>query len=80
MGSEHLLAERVEAFSGHQLNAELMAAAPADAIVLHDLPAHRGEEITDDVIESPRSVVFDQAENRLHAQQAMLMLLMGHSQ
>jgi ornithine carbamoyltransferase len=80
MGSEHLLAERVEAFRGFQLNAELMASAPPDALILHDLPAHRGEEITDDVIESPRSVVFDQAENRLHAQQAMLMLLMGRSQ
>jgi ornithine carbamoyltransferase len=79
MGSEHLLAERIEAFHDYQLNAELLALAPADALVMHDLPAHRGEEITDDVIESPRSVVFDQAENRLHAQQAVLMLLMGRS-
>jgi ornithine carbamoyltransferase len=79
MGSEHLLAERIEAFQGYQLNSELLAAAPPDALVMHDLPAHRGEEITDAVIESPRSVVFDQAENRLHAQQAVLMLLMGRS-
>lgn len=79
MGSEHLLAERLEAFRGYQLNSDLLASAPADALVMHDLPAHRGEEITDEVIESPRSIVFDQAENRLHAQQAMLMLLMGRS-
>ena len=79
MGSEHLLAERIEAFRGFQLDTDLLSAAPPDAIVMHDLPAHRGEEITDDVIESPRSVVFDQAENRLHAQQALLMLLMGRS-
>ncbi len=79
MGSEHLLSERLEAFRGYQLNDELLASAPPDVLVMHDLPAHRGEEITDAVIESPRSVVFDQAENRLHAQQAMLMLLMGRS-
>ncbi|MEZ4554577.1 MAG: ornithine carbamoyltransferase [Dehalococcoidia bacterium] len=79
MGSEHLLEARLEAFRGYQLNADLLLAAPADVLVMHDLPAHRGEEITDDVIESPRSIVFDQAENRLHAQQATLMLLMGRS-
>ena len=77
MGQEQHLAHRVEAFRPYQLNAELLAAAPADAIVMHDLPAHRGEEITDDVIESARSVVFDQAENRMHAQQAVLVMLMG---
>lgn len=79
MGSEHLLAKRIEAFHGFRLDADLLSVAPADALIMHDLPAHRGEEITDEVIESPRSVVFDQAENRLHAQQAMLMLLMGRS-
>ncbi|HRC61960.1 MAG TPA: ornithine carbamoyltransferase, partial [Dehalococcoidia bacterium] len=79
MGEEHLLAERIEVFRDYQLNGELLAAAPADALVMHDLPAHRGEEITDEAIESPRSIVFDQAENRLHAQQALLMLLMGRS-
>ena len=50
---------------------------PAEALVMHDLPARRGEEITDEVIESPRSVVFDQAENRMHAQQAVLALVLG---
>ena len=79
MGHEQELESRVEVFKPYQLNAELLAHAPADAIVMHDLPAHRGEEITDDVIESDRSVVFQQAENRMHAQQALLALLLGGS-
>ena len=54
------------------MNAELLALAKPDAIVLHDLPAHRGEEITDEVMDGPQSAVFDQAENRLHAQKAVL--------
>jgi ornithine carbamoyltransferase len=54
-----------------------MAAAKADAVFMHCLPAHRGEEVSDDVIESPASVVFDQAENRLHAQKALLLMLLG---
>jgi ornithine carbamoyltransferase len=70
---------RREAFTAFRLDAALLASAPADALVMHDLPAHRGEEITDDVIESPRAVVFDQAENRVHAQQAMLLLLLGRA-
>ncbi|MSQ42350.1 MAG: ornithine carbamoyltransferase [Dehalococcoidia bacterium] len=77
MGQEHRLDERREAFTAYRLDAALLASAPADALVMHDLPAHRGEEITDEVIESPRTVVFDQAENRVHAQQAMLLLLLG---
>ena len=79
MGFEHELEERKEHFQPYQLNAELMAAAPSDALVMHDLPAHRGEEITDEVIESGRSIVFDQAENRMHAQQALLALLLAES-
>jgi len=67
----------LEAFEGFQVNARLLSHAPADAILMHDLPAHRGEEIVDEVIEGPQSVVFDQAENRLHAQRAILALLMG---
>jgi ornithine carbamoyltransferase len=79
MGFEDQLQERLEAFRSFQVNAELMASAPADALVMHDLPAHRGEEITDEVIESDRSVVFDQAENRMHAQQAVLALMLNGS-
>ncbi|MCK9485418.1 MAG: ornithine carbamoyltransferase [Dehalococcoidia bacterium] len=77
MGQEAEAARRAEDFAGFQLNAEVMASAPADALVMHDLPAHRGEEITDEVLESPRSVVFDQAENRMHAQQAVLASILG---
>jgi len=77
MGQEAEAAQRAEDFAGYQLNAELMASAPADALVMHDLPAHRGEEITDDMIESERSVVFDQAENRMHAQQAVLASILA---
>lgn len=79
MGFEHEVAERREAFQGYQVNTELLTAAPADALVMHDLPAHRGEEITDEVIESERSIVFEQAENRMHVQQAVLSLLLGGS-
>ncbi len=77
MGEEHLLAGRLEAFAAYRVDATLMASAPSDALVMHDLPAHRGGEITDDMIESSRSVVFDQAENRVHTQQAVLLLLMA---
>lgn len=77
MGHESELAGRLEAFRPYQLNSGLLSLAPAEAIVMHDLPAHRGEEITDDVIESDRSAVFDQAENRMHAQQAVLALVLG---
>jgi ornithine carbamoyltransferase len=77
MGQEKEQAERRRAFGGYQVNAELLALASPDAIVMHDLPARRGEEIADEVIEGPQSVVFDQAENRLHAQKAVLSLILG---
>jgi ornithine carbamoyltransferase len=77
MGQEKERAERQRAFSGYQVNAELLALASPNAIVMHDLPAHRGEEIADEVIEGPQSVIFDQAENRLHAQKAVLSLILG---
>jgi len=77
MGQEQEYERRRRAFHGYQLNAELLRHAKPDAIVMHDLPAHRGEEITDDVMDGPQSVVFDQAENRLHAQKAVLCWLMG---
>ncbi len=75
MGQEAEAAERRRVFAGYQLNAQLLAEAKGDAVVMHCLPAHRGEEITDEVIESPQSVVFDQAENRLHVQKGVLVWL-----
>jgi len=72
MGQEQEYERRRRAFQGFQVNRDLLAHAKPGAIVLHDLPAHRGEEITDDVIDGPQSAVFDQAENRLHAQKAVL--------
>ena len=77
MGQEGEQSIRKEALGDYQINAELLKVARPDAIVLHCLPAHRGEEITDDVIEGPQSVVFDQAENRLHVQKAIMALLMS---
>jgi ornithine carbamoyltransferase len=72
MGQEAERDERLHRFAPFQVNAKLLAAAPARCKVLHCLPAHRGEEITDDVLDGPQSAVFDQAENRLHAQKAVL--------
>ena len=77
MGQEEEAAERKKAFAAYQVNNELLKMAKSDVIVLHCLPAHRGEEITDEVIEGPHSVVFDEAENRLHAQKAIMALLMA---
>jgi len=76
MGQEQEYERRRRAFHGYQVNAELLRHAKPDAIVMHDLPAHRGEEITDDVMDGPQSAVFDQAENRLHAQKAVLRWLL----
>ncbi len=77
MGQEAESAHRLQVFPPFQINEELMSCAQPDAIVLHCLPAHRGEEITDRVLESSQSRVFEQAENRLHAQKAVLSWLMG---
>jgi ornithine carbamoyltransferase len=76
MGQEGLSGEKKKKFSDYQINGKLLACSKKDVIVLHCLPAHRGEEITADVMDGPRSVVFDQAENRLHAQKALLEFLM----
>jgi ornithine carbamoyltransferase len=77
MGQEEERAERSNAFQGYQVNADLVRLARADCLVMHCLPAHRGEEITDEVLEGPQAVIFDQAENRLHLQKAILTILMG---
>ncbi len=77
MGQEAEARVRWQAFQGYQVNSELVALARPRALVMHDLPAHRGEEITSEVLDGPRSVAFDQAENRLHGQKAALVLLLG---
>jgi ornithine carbamoyltransferase len=76
MGQEADAAKRLNVFRNYQVNAELFACAKRDAIFMHCLPAHRGEEVTNDMIDSPRSVVFQQAENRLHIQKAIMLELM----
>jgi ornithine carbamoyltransferase len=77
MGQEAETAARMQVFPPFQINSALLARAKPDAIVMHCLPAHRGLEITDEVMDGPQSVVFDQAENRLHAQKAILALILG---
>jgi ornithine carbamoyltransferase len=76
MGQEDEAAQRAQVFAPFQVNAALLAHAQPDALVMHCLPAHRGEEISADVVDGPQSVVFDQAENRLHAQKAILSLVL----
>ncbi|WP_017304411.1 ornithine carbamoyltransferase [Spirulina subsalsa] len=77
MGQEDLAASRIPIFQPYQINRSLLEKADSQAIVLHCLPAHRGEEITEDVIESSQSKVWDQAENRMHAQKALMACLLG---
>jgi ornithine carbamoyltransferase len=76
MGQEREAESRKKAFRPYQVNEALMEHAKADAIFMHCLPAHRGDEVTDGVIDAPASVVFPQAENRLHAQKAVMLELM----
>jgi ornithine carbamoyltransferase len=78
MGKEDEKAERLRSFGQYQVNAELMALAKPDALFLHCLPADRGFEVTADVIDGPQSVIWDEAENRLHAQKALLVWLLEH--
>ena len=78
MGQESEREARKKAFTGYQINAELMNKANPDALVLHCLPAHRGEEITADVFEAHADEIFEEAENRLHAQKAVMVTLMGN--
>jgi ornithine carbamoyltransferase len=77
MGQEAEAEARRRAFAPYQVNAALMAVAGPDAIFMHCLPAHRGDEVTDEVADAPQSVIFQEAENRLHAQKAVMLLLMG---
>ncbi len=79
MGQEDDGRDRVGPFRPFQINAGLLARADSEALVLHCLPAHRGDEITDEVIDGPHSAVWDEAENRLHAQKALLVWLLEHS-
>jgi ornithine carbamoyltransferase len=79
MGQENDGLDRVQPFRPFQINARLLARADTEAVVLHCLPAHRGEEITDEVMDGPASVVWDEAENRLHAQKALLVWLLERS-
>ena len=76
MGQESEAEERKRLFAPFQVNSALLAEARPDAIFMHCLPAKRGLEVTNEVVESPQSVVFDQAENRLHAQKALLIMLL----
>ena len=77
MGQESETELRAAIFAPYQINAALMSNAASDAVFLHCLPAHRGAEVTDEVMESPRSIVFDEAENRLHVQKAILLMLLS---
>ncbi len=79
MGQEEEQKQREIAFKGYQVNSEIMGAANNDALFMHCLPAHRGEEVTADVIDGSQSVIFDEAENRLHAQKALLEFLMSRN-
>jgi ornithine carbamoyltransferase len=76
MGQEDEQEARLKRFDGFQVNTELMDKAASDALFMHCLPAHRGEEVTAEMMDDPRSVVFDEAENRLHAQKALLEFLL----
>ncbi|MCJ7644851.1 MAG: ornithine carbamoyltransferase [Candidatus Aminicenantes bacterium] len=77
MGQEAEKEKRARIFAPYQVNAKLMSHAKSDALFMHCLPAHRGDEVTDEVIDSPNSVVYDEAENRLHVQKVIMLLLMG---
>ncbi|MBK8135741.1 MAG: ornithine carbamoyltransferase [Chloroflexi bacterium] len=76
MGQEAEAEERIKVFGGYQINDDLLGLAKSDAVVMHDLPAYRGKEITDEMMDGPRAIIFQQAHNRLHAQKAVLAKLL----
>ncbi len=77
MGQEDEAEQRRQIFARYQVSGELLSLAKEDAILMHPLPAHRGDEVTEEVLDSPQSVVFDQAENRMHMQKALLAQMLG---
>ncbi len=77
MGQEEESAKRIQDFKGYQVDKSIMALADKDAVFMHCLPAHRGEEVSEEVLESKASVIFDEAENRLHVQKAILIDCIG---
>jgi ornithine carbamoyltransferase len=77
MGQEAEADQRRQIFAGYQVNSELLSLAKEDAILMHPLPAHWGEEVAEGILDSPQSVVFDQAENRMHLQKALLAEILG---
>jgi len=77
MGQETEAQERRRVFASYQVNSELLSLAKEDAILMHPLPAHHGEEVAEGILDSPKSVVFDQAENRMHLQKALLAEILG---
>jgi ornithine carbamoyltransferase len=77
MGQEEEAEERKKVFTQYQVNSELLKNAKRETLVMHCLPAHRGEEITSEVLDGPNSIVYDQAENRLHMQKAIMVKLMA---
>jgi ornithine carbamoyltransferase len=79
MGSEHEETKRAPIFKPYQVNEALMAQAKPEAVFMHCLPARRNAEVTDAVLDGPQSIVFDQAENRMHAQKALLLMLVGQN-
>ena len=79
MGQEHEADQRAKIFARYQVTRDVMKAAGPNAVFMHCLPAHRGQEVTADVIDSPASIVYDQAENRMHVQNAVLLHLLGSS-
>jgi ornithine carbamoyltransferase len=78
MGQEYAAHLRAQVFAPYRVTEDLMAAADSSAVFMHCLPAHRGQEVSDAILDAPSSIVFDQAENRLHVQKALLLLLMGN--